>query len=105
MREHTQPPGIEGALIERGDARYANAWARALWNELKPERYPDVIVQAASERDVPQAVKLARSRGPRVAVRAGGHSWCGSPLRDAGMLLDLSRLRRREVDTASATAR
>lgn len=103
MRDDAQR-GIDGELVWRDDGDYENTWSGELWNGLKPERYPEVIVRAASERDVPVAIKLARSRGLRVAVRAGGHSWCGSPLRDGGMLLDLSRLRRSEIDTATATA-
>ncbi|MFF4759613.1 hypothetical protein [Streptomyces sp. NPDC001292] len=77
MSEHNWRSRIEGALLRRGDADYETARARALWNELKPERYPDVIVRAACERDVQEVLKLAVSRGLRLAVRAGGHSWCG----------------------------
>jgi FAD/FMN-containing dehydrogenase len=73
-----------------------------LWNELTPPRFPDVIVRATSEEDTRDAIGLARSRDLRVALRASGHSWCGSPLRDGGMLIDLSRLRRHTVDRHSA---
>ncbi|MGI5403459.1 FAD-binding oxidoreductase [Streptomyces sp. CA-135486] len=104
MREHGQARGIEGALVQRGDADYEAVRASMVWNGLKPERFPEVIVRAASERDVPEAIGLARSRGLRVAVRAGGHSWCGSSLRTDGMLIDLSRLRRCDIDVASMTA-
>ncbi|MGW4135770.1 FAD-binding oxidoreductase [Streptomyces mirabilis] len=95
---------IEGEIVRRGDPRYDETWAAMLFNHLKPDRFPDVIVRAASERDVPAAVELARSEGLRIAVRSGGHSWCGSPLRDRGMLIDLSGLRRSDIDVASATA-
>ncbi|MEU6083496.1 FAD-binding oxidoreductase [Streptomyces sp. NPDC047108] len=97
-------PGIEGEILWRGDRGYDHAWDGVLWNRFRPQRFPEAIVRAVSERDVPAAVALARSRGLRIAMRAGGHSWCGSPLRDGGMLLDLSRLRRWDIDTASATA-
>ena len=76
-----------------------------LWNAWKPSRFPDLIVRAASEGDVVATVTFARSRGLKVAVRAGGHSWCGSPLREGGMLIDLSQLRELSVDPASRTAR
>ncbi|MFB7667092.1 FAD-binding oxidoreductase [Kitasatospora sp. NPDC056138] len=104
MSEHGGSSGIEGALVHRGDPGYEALWAGELWNDLRPQRYPDVIVRAAGERDVAQALRLARSRGLRVAVRAGGHNWWGSPLRDGGMLLDLAGLRRWEIDADSATA-
>jgi FAD binding domain. len=35
------------------------------------------------------AVKLARSHGLRISVRAGEHSWITTWLRDGGMLIDL----------------
>ncbi|MEV6316611.1 FAD-binding oxidoreductase [Streptomyces sp. NPDC051776] len=104
MSARKQAPVIEGEVLWRDDPGYEHAWAGALWNRVKPRRYPEVIVRAASERDVPAAVDLARARGMRIAMRAGGHSWCGSPLRDGGMLLDLSQLRRWDIDAASATA-
>ncbi|WP_055588112.1 FAD-binding oxidoreductase [Peterkaempfera griseoplana] len=105
MCAHPQPPGITGTVVHRGGGGYEEARAKALWNDLKPERHPEVIVRAASESDVVAAVGWARERGLRIAVRSGGHSWCGSPLRDGGLLLDLSALRRCEIDAASATAR
>jgi FAD/FMN-containing dehydrogenase len=73
------------------------------WSELAPPRHPDVIVQAASVEDVREAVLLARSRGLKVTVSAGGLGWCGSPPRDGGMLIDLSRLRGHSVEDGSAT--
>ncbi|MFF3458422.1 FAD-binding oxidoreductase [Streptomyces sp. NPDC002730] len=95
---------IEGDIVRRGDPGYEHAWQGILWNGVKPPRFPDVIVRVASERDVPEAVALARSEGLRIAVRSGGHSWCGSPLREGGMLIDLSALNRIHIDPDSATA-
>ncbi|MGI5531367.1 FAD-binding oxidoreductase [Streptomyces syringium] len=95
---------IEGDVIRRGERAYDAARADAVWNGLKPERFPDVIVRAASERDVLEALAHARSEGLRVSIRSGGHNWSGSPLRDGSLLLDLSRLRQCDVDPASATA-
>ncbi|MFF9127765.1 FAD-binding oxidoreductase [Streptomyces sp. NPDC014889] len=104
MGEQDWPSRIEGALLRRGEAGYETARARALWNGLKPDRYPDVIVRATCERDVQEVLRQAASRGLRLAVRAGGHSWCGSPLRDGGVLLDLSGLDQWKIDADSATA-
>ncbi|MGW4800800.1 FAD-binding oxidoreductase, partial [Nonomuraea sp. NPDC004297] len=95
---------LQGPLVRRGEAGYEALRAAMVWNGLKPERFPDVIVQAASERDVRTAVRFARSAGLRVAVRSGGHNWVGSSVRDGGLLIDLSRLDACAVDTASATA-
>ena len=48
----------------------------------------------ASDQDVVDAVKLARTRGLCISIRSGGHSWIGASLRDGGMLIDLSRPQR-----------
>jgi FAD/FMN-containing dehydrogenase len=37
-------------------------------------------------------------------VRGGGHSWCGTPLRDGGMLIDLARLKEVIVHPRTRTA-
>lgn len=95
---------LDGRLILRGDADYEDIRSAMVWNELKPPRYPDVIVRAASEPDVLTAVRLARSAGLRVTVRGGGHNWVGTSLRDGGMLIDLSQLDACAVDPASAMA-
>ena len=75
-----------------------------VWNERIPQRFPDAIVTVTSDADVIEAVKLARSRKVPIAVRAGGHSWIGTSLRDGGMLIDLSRLNGVTVDVTARTA-
>src|SRR4029453_2446045 len=90
--------------VSRGDADYEATRRRMGWNERIPERYPDVIFTAESDADVAEAVKLARSRGLRISIRAGGHSWIATSLRDGGMLVDLSRLNGVTVDAAARTA-
>ena len=73
--------------VSRGDADYEATRRRMVWNDRIPERYPDVIVTAESDADVAEAVKLARSRGLRISIRAGGHSWIATSLRDGGCSL------------------
>ncbi|MEU8567324.1 FAD-binding oxidoreductase [Streptomyces pathocidini] len=94
---------IQGTVLQRGQEGYDEARRAAVWNELRPDRQPESIVRAASERDVPEALALARSSGLRLTVRAGGHNWCGSSLRDGGMLLDLSALQDTAIDAGSVT--
>jgi FAD/FMN-containing dehydrogenase len=97
-------PAIEGPVVRRGDEQYEATRQSMIWNAVKPDRFPEAIVSAASEADVVAAVELARSRGLQVAVRGGGHSWVGSPLRDGTLLIDLSALRELAIDEASRTA-
>ncbi len=91
-------------LVRRGDATYEKLRLDAVWNERKPDRYPDVIVLARDEADVVAAVRYAKERGLHVGIRSGGHSWVGNGVRDGGLLLDLSSLQDIEVDVESATA-
>lgn len=90
--------------VWRRDANYEATRRRMVWNQRVPQRFPDVIVSVTSDADVIEAVKLARSRGLRISVRAGGHSWIATSLRDGGMLIDLSRLNGVTVDEAARTA-
>jgi FAD/FMN-containing dehydrogenase len=92
------------ATVWRTDPDYEATRRRMVWNERIPERFPDVIVSVTSDADVIEAVKLARSRGLRISIRAGGHSWIATSLRDGGMLIDLSRLNGVTVDVAARTA-
>ncbi|QHC22329.1 FAD-binding oxidoreductase [Streptomyces sp. GS7] len=95
MHPPAAPPAGDpgGPLIRRGDPGYPAAREGAVWNVRTPRRFPDAIVRAATEADVAHAVRYARDRGLRVAIRSGGHNWSGTPLRDGGLLIDLSALR------------
>jgi FAD/FMN-containing dehydrogenase len=95
---------FDGPVLWRSDAGYEQARRAAVWNGRKPDRFPDVIVQAQGEADVIAAVKLARQRGFKIGIRSGGHSWAAAFLRDGGMLLDLSRMNAFAVDAAARTA-
>ena len=96
---------IEGGVFWRGDAGYENARRSNMWNRRVPPRYPDVIVQPRSDNDVEAAVRLARQRGLKIAIRSGGHSWSASFLRDGGLLIDFSAMREFSVERAARTAR
>ncbi len=95
---------FEGTLFSRGDSGYEAARRGAVWNAFTPERYPELILQAASEADCVAAVALARERGLKLSVRSGGHSWAGNHLRDETLLLDLSGLREVEIDPEAMRA-
>ena len=94
---------IRGKVIDRGNQSYRAAW-EANWNQLRPERYPDLIVQVANDHDVVEAVRFARENGLKVAVRGGGHAWCGTPFRTGGMLIDLSQLTEVKIDPVARNA-
>jgi FAD/FMN-containing dehydrogenase len=64
---------IDGSVLRRGESGYEQARRNAVWSARKPDRYPDLIVAAATERDVLTAVRYAREQGLRVKARSGGH--------------------------------
>jgi FAD/FMN-containing dehydrogenase len=84
---------IAQRLVWRGERGYEEARASNIWNRRVPLRYPEVIAQPDKDDDVVAAVRLARQRGLKIAIRSGGHSWAATFLRDGGMLIDLSRMR------------
>ncbi len=91
-------------LLWRGEADYERVRTGGVWNARKPDRFPDVIPIPATDGEVVEAVRLARSSGLQLAVRSGGHSMAGSGVRDDGMLIDLSRLQDIAVDAPSLRA-
>jgi len=95
---------IKGRIVLRDDADYSQWWNSMTWYLFKPQRYPDVIVRARSSEDVVAALAHARQHKLRVVVRSGGHNPARASIREGGMLLDLSRLRSVEIDTAGQTA-
>ncbi len=93
---------IRGAVIRPGDAEYERA--RRVYNG-DIDRRPLLIVQCAGPEDVVRAVDYARENELVTAVRGGGHSAPGFGTCDGGLVIDLSRMRSVQVDTASRTAR
>jgi hypothetical protein len=97
-------PSIGAAVFWRGDPGYEHARQGDLWNRRVPPRHPDVIVQPCNDDDVVAAVRLARQRALKVAIRSGGHSWAASFLRDGGMLIDFCGMRGLTVDVQARAA-
>ena len=84
---------IAGDVIAVSDCDYEEIRNELVWNELKPQRRPALIVRVSSEQDVVAAVRFARKHRLNVAVRGGGHNWVGFALRDGSLLIDLGRLK------------
>lgn len=96
--------GFDGSVYRPGSDGYEAARRAAVWNGIKPKRFPAVIVVAGSQDDVPRAVALAREEGLSIGIRSGGHSFVGNAVREGGLLLDLSRLKEIVVDPQARTA-
>src|SRR3954451_7915398 len=94
--------GFAGSLIQPGDAGYDEA--RQVWNGMF-DRHPAVIAHCARASDVQAAVNFARDNGMTVAVRGGGHSASGKGTCDGGLVVDLSGMKKIEVDPEAKPAR
>ena len=92
---------LQGALLLRGDPKYDGS--RAVWNGMH-DRYPALIVRAASAQDVSNAVTFARERELLLAVKGGGHSWPGRSVADGALMIDLGSLSGVSVDVAGRRA-
>ncbi len=93
---------LAGAVITSDDAEYDVA--RKCFNAAV-DRRPAVIVRCLGAGDVATAFDFARSHGLDVAVRGGGHNPAGHCAIDDGLVIDLSAMRRVEVDAAARVAR
>ncbi len=95
---------IKGRVVTADDPEFAAVKASMVWNELKPDRSPDVIVTVHDDDDVVTAINFARENGLRVVVRGGGHTWCGLSVRNGGMTIDLSNLNEVTIDAGNRKA-
>ncbi|MGQ0696422.1 MAG: FAD-binding oxidoreductase, partial [Nitrospiraceae bacterium] len=95
---------IEGKVTTSSDSGYEELRRGIVWNQRTPARYPRLIVQVATEHDVIESVRFARTHRMKISVRSGGHSWVGLSLRDESLLIDLGRLRQCSIDPEARLA-
>jgi FAD binding domain-containing protein/berberine-like enzyme len=93
---------IAGSLVKPGDAAYDQA--RRVFNGMI-DRHPRLIVRCANAADVATAIAFAREHSLVVAVRGGGHNVAGNAVVEGGLVIDLSGMRRVEVDPARRRGR
>lgn len=92
---------LRGEVLALGEPGYEEA--REIWNAMV-ERRPAAIARCVSAEDVVQCVRFAREHGVLVAIRGGGHNIAGNALCDGGLVIDLSPMKRVEVDARARRA-
>jgi FAD/FMN-containing dehydrogenase len=92
---------MSGPVITPDDDGYDAA--RTVFNAMIDMR-PSVIAQCDSDADVAAALGFARNRGLEISVRGGGHSVAGMGLTEGGLVLDLRRMSRVDVDPDEGVA-
>ena len=93
---------VAGSVIDPASPGY-NA-ARRCFNAAM-DRRPAAIVRCCGAQDVATAFDFARANSLEVAVRGGGHNPAGHCVVDDGLVVDLSDLRRVDVDPVAGIAR
>lgn len=93
---------ITGRVIVPEDAPYNEV--RKIWNGMI-DRKPALIVQCQSAKDVAASVKFARQNNLPIAVRSGGHNVSGNAVCDDGVMIDLSLMKKVQVDPEGLTAK
>ena len=92
---------FRGDVLLPGNAGYEEA--RQVWNAMI-DRRPALIARATSPEDVVRAVKFARKHDLIVSVHGGGHNIAGNAVCDGGLMIDLSRMKRVQVDPSARQA-
>ena len=92
---------FRGEVLRPTDAGYDEV--RQIWNAMI-DRKPSLIARCSSPDDVVQAVKLARDNSLLVSMRAGGHNIAGNAVCDDGLMIDLSLMKKVQVDVTARRA-
>ena len=94
---------IKGSLILPSDAPYERA--RRVWSfNPTTDLRPAAIVRCAEANDVVKSVAFARAQSLEIAIRGGGHDILGALTCDGGLVIDLSAMKRVNVDPLRKTA-
>src|SRR5215467_151225 len=93
---------LSGRVITTHAPEYETA--RLVFNRAF-DQHPALIVRCASESDVARALEFTRKWALPLAVRAGGHSRAGFGVCEGGLVIDLSGMKRVEVDMDKRVAR
>ena len=93
---------IKGDVLTPSDPEYERA--RLCFN-LLIDRHPAAIARCVDAEDVAAALAFGREQGLEIAVRGGGHNPAGHCAVDDGLVIDLARMRKVEVDPDDRLAR
>jgi len=90
-----------GDILLPGDPGYDDT--RQIWNGMI-DRKPALIARCKSAGDIGQSVQFGRDQGLVVAIRGGGHNIAGNAVCDDGLMIDLSLMKKVEVDPKARRA-
>lgn len=94
-------PRLTGRIVLPDNPQYDTA--RQVFNTFF-NKYPIIIVFAQETRDVINAIKWARCNDIPIRIRSGRHNYEGLSVRDGGIIIDVSEMKRVEIDRTGNTA-
>ncbi|CAN5825483.1 FAD-binding oxidoreductase [soil metagenome] len=86
---------VNGTLIHPADNAFAEA--TTIWNGMIKKR-PALVVRPNDVQAVIDTVTFVREQGLLMSIKGGGHNIAGMALSDGGIMLDMSAMRKVEVD-------
>lgn len=86
---------FSGSVILPEDIQYQEA--REIWNAMI-DRRPSMIACCTSSDDVAQSLNFVRRHDLPFSVRGGGHNIAGSSVCDNGVMIDLSLMKKVDID-------
>jgi len=92
---HDFMKSFQGSVIS--EEHYNYDAGRLVWNGVWDKR-PALIAYCESVQDVQGAINFAREQNLLTAVRSGGHSISGKSTCDGGLIIDLSQMRKTNLD-------
>lgn len=99
---HTFSRQLKGRVVLPESPEYDSV--RRVWNHAYDQR-PRVIALCLAEEDIIYSLDFAHEHGVSIAVRSGGHSFAGYGACDNGLVLNLSRMRRVQIDEPTRLVR
>ena len=95
---------IKDRVISRADSNYEVVRQSSVWQMMKPDKFPALIVQAKSVNDIIETIRYARENSKKISVRCGGHSYYSSFLQDDVVMLDLAYFQNVSINKENKTA-
>lgn len=86
---------VQGKVIVPDDPDYEES--RQIWNAMI-DKHPAAIVQCSDASDVLEALNYAKANKLEISVRGAGHNIAGNSICDNGLMIDLSTMKRVQVD-------
>ena len=93
---------ITGRVITPDAPEYESS--RPVFNRAF-DRHPALIVRCAGPSDIARALEFAQAKNLPLALHGGGHSRLGYGICNGGVVIDLSGMKRVEVDSSKRVAR